>query len=190
MKILKEAKDKLPTTFIANFISTGWSTIGLLKDDKEAISKTFSGTKQAEEIIQDLIDAYTIAVARMTNIMNNKDYLDFDENAILEKADKKGLSEDLNININIDNNGDSEPTICPEDIKLNDEPIEITPVVAEPDDDLFIFSEDDFKVDNGPEPQITTTDSYLCDFDDVKPNNAPLTDQDIEDLQRKLGIIK
>ena len=195
MKILKETKERIPETFLANFISNGWSTIGLLKDDIKAIHTSFSGTKKIEEILNDLADAYTIAVARMTKIMNTKDYLDFDEEA-LENIDKKGLSEDLDINVNIDKVNEIELEVKPDNLEI-EKPIKEpdtteAEILADTDNDFLIFNEKDFDdipgeteaPDKEPIKKIDA-DDWLCDFDDPDPKEKRITDEELDKLYQK-----
>lgn len=198
MKILKETKERVPETFIANFISNGWSTIGLLKDDIKAIHASFSGTKKVEEILNDLVNEYTIAVARMTKIMEDKDYLDFDAEA-LEKADKKGLSEDLDINVNIDKVDEIELEVKPDNLDI-EEPATATiepdvaeaEILADTDNDFLIFDEKDFddipgeteEPDKEPIKKVDT-DDWLCDFDEPDPNEKRITDEELDKLYQK-----
>lgn len=78
MKILKESKENLPITFLTNFVSEGWSKVGELKDQKEALSAEFKGTKKIEELLQDLIDAYLVCIGQIEQHLAAKDYLDTD----------------------------------------------------------------------------------------------------------------
>lgn len=198
MKILKETKERVPETFIANFISNGWSTIGLLKDDIKAIHASFSGTKKVEEILNDLVNEYTIAVARMTKIMEDKDYLDFDAE-VLEKADKKGLSEDLDINVNIDKVDEIELEVKPDNLDIEEpattaiEPdIAEAEILADTDNDFLIFDEKDFddipgeteEPDKEPIKKVDT-DDWLCDFDEPDPNEKRITDEELDKLYQK-----
>ena len=198
MKILKETKERVPETFIANFISNGWSTIGLLKDDIKAIHASFSGTKKVEEILNDLVNEYTIAVARMTKIMEDKDYLDFDAEA-LEKADKKGLSEDLDINVNIDKVDEIELEVKPDNLDIEEpattaiEPdIAEAEILADTDNDFLIFDEKDFddipgeteELDKEPIKKVDC-DDWLCDFDEPDPNEKRITDEELDKLYQK-----
>ena len=64
MKI-QESKEKLPITFITSFIKTGWEMIGNLTADVDAIKANYAKTGDIAEIIQDVVDAYTVAVSRI-----------------------------------------------------------------------------------------------------------------------------
>lgn len=175
-------KEKLPITYLTDFTSNGWSTIGNLKADKEAIVASYSGTSKIEEVIQDLIDAYTIAVAQMTTIASSKEYLDSPEN-IKENLKTKALSEDLNINITIsednkDNFDDdifeidlSEPEIDANENELINTPLE--PIIL---DDDFGYDEEDIE-EGEREPLLPNDDDYI-DFsvdDDVVSGDSVAT---------------
>jgi len=150
MKI-QESKEKLPITFITNFIETGWNIIGNLKADKDAISSSYSKTKEVNEIIQDVIDAYTVAVSRMTGVVQDKDYLDYEINDLteqVEKAKSKALSEGYlneDVNINIDN------------VNVNVDSNKET-------EDDFNFEDDDWCVDFSADDDPVATDDLICDF--------------------------
>lgn len=172
-------KEKLPITYLTDFTSNGWSTIGNLKADKEAIAASYSGTSKIEEVIQDLIDAYTIAVAQMTTIASSKEYLDSPEN-IKENLKTKTLSEDLNVNITIsdDNKDDdifeidlSEPEIGANENELMNTPLE--PIILDND---FGYDEEDIE-EVEREPLLPDDDDYI-DFsvdDDVVSGDAVVT---------------
>ena len=46
MAELKEAKEKLPISFLTDFVSRGWDDVGYLKETIKSISESFSGTKK------------------------------------------------------------------------------------------------------------------------------------------------
>ena len=94
---LKEAKEKLPISFLTDFISRGWDDVGYLKETIKSISENFSGTKEIEGLLQDLIDAYLVCIGQLELHLGEKNYLDIPEEA-------KKLEEDLAITIN--DNGD------------------------------------------------------------------------------------
>lgn len=43
------AKEKLPVSFLTDFISRGWDDVGYLKETIKSIGENFSGTKKVEE---------------------------------------------------------------------------------------------------------------------------------------------
>jgi len=94
MAELKEAKEKLPISFLTDFVSRGWDDVGYLKETIKSISESFSGTKKVEELLQTLVDAYLVCIGQLELHLQAKDYLDTDL--------KENLAED--VDIHIDNN--------------------------------------------------------------------------------------
>ena len=88
-------KETLPLDFIAAFVSKGWEEVGNLKAQIEGIKQTFSGTQKVSKILQDLIDAYLIAIGQMELYIDKKDYLDLPDTEEL----KEQLIEDLAVEI-------------------------------------------------------------------------------------------
>jgi hypothetical protein len=86
--VLNEAKEKLPVSFLTDFISKGWEEVGYLKADIEAIKEAYSGTGKIEELIQGLIDAYLVCIGQMELHLNDKNYLDYPEDSGLAKKDR------------------------------------------------------------------------------------------------------
>lgn len=156
MKILKEAKENLPVSFLTNFVSESWEKLGNLKDSKEAISKMYAGTKKVEDIMQDLIDAYYICISQLEKHLSDKDYLDVSDEAAEEV--KETLKED--VEINIENVTITEPKVdVVETPETEETPVEISvPEIAEPEtiDDVPERVKDDdafeYFVDNFPDP--------------------------------------
>lgn len=81
--INESKKEPLPATFLTTFVSDGWNTISRLRSDIEAIKKEFTGTKKAEIILDNLITAYLVAVGQAEACLENKNYLDFSRDEIL-----------------------------------------------------------------------------------------------------------
>ena len=91
MKILKEAKKEiLPVDFVAGFISRSWEEVASLKSSIAGIKQTFSGTKDIESILEELLDAYLITIGQLQQILENKDI-------VIPEANKK-LKEELEKN--------------------------------------------------------------------------------------------
>lgn len=88
---LNEAKEKLPISFLTDFVSRGWDDIGYLKETIKSISENFSGTKKVEELLQALVDAYLVCIGQLELHLQDKDYLDADL--------KEGLNESVDIHI-------------------------------------------------------------------------------------------
>lgn len=88
---LNEAKEKLPISFLTDFVSRGWDDIGYLKETIKSINENFSGTKKVEELLQALVDAYLVCIGQLELHLQDKDYLDADL--------KEGLKESVDIHI-------------------------------------------------------------------------------------------
>lgn len=74
MKILKEAKKELlPVEFVANFISQSWDEVANLKASISGLKQSFTGTKEIEKILEDLLDAYLIAIGQLQQSLEKKD---------------------------------------------------------------------------------------------------------------------
>lgn len=91
---LTESKEKLPISFLTDFVSRGWDDVGYLKETIKSISESFSGTKKVEELLQALVDAYLVCIGQLEAHLQAKDYLDTD-------LDSK-LTEDVDIHIDGD----------------------------------------------------------------------------------------
>ena len=92
---LTESKEKLPISFLTDFVSRGWDDVGYLKETIKSISESFSGTKKVEELLQALVDAYLVCIGQLEQHLQAKDYLDTE---IGEK-----LEEDLEIKVDSEN---------------------------------------------------------------------------------------
>ena len=74
MKILKEAKKEiLPIDFIAGFISKSWDEVANLKANISGLKQAFTGTEEIENILDDLLDAYLIAIGQLQQNLEKKD---------------------------------------------------------------------------------------------------------------------
>ena len=91
---LTESKEKLPISFLTDFVSRGWDDVGYLKETIKSISESFSGTKKVEELLRALVDAYLVCIGQLEAHLQAKDYLDTD-------LDNK-LTEDIDIHIDSD----------------------------------------------------------------------------------------
>ena len=72
-------KEKLPVSFITDFISSGWDSVGYLKANIEAIEEAYTGTKKITDLIQALSDAYLICIGQMEDLLERDDYIDYPE---------------------------------------------------------------------------------------------------------------
>jgi len=109
MRIIHESKEKLPVDFMTQFVSKGWEEIGNLKASRDAIKKEFKDTKNVEKIIQDLEDAYLVAVGQMELFLNDKNYVDIPEKSelkedLLEFYPDTAIQSSYNKPVNIDRN--------------------------------------------------------------------------------------
>lgn len=183
MKILKEAKEDLPISFLTNFVSKSWDQVGELKEEIKAINKSFKGTAKVEKVLQDLVDSYLICIGQVELYLEKQDYLEYPETKVEES-----LTEDLDKEqtIIIDN-GESTEEIADEmkDIDFAGD-IDIKPILIDDDEiaiDAVKMSQNDenIEIELVPEEQAEATESfdYFCDFDEPDLSEKPLTDADL-----------
>jgi len=194
--VLNEAKEKLPVSFLTDFISKGWEEVGYLKADIEAIKEAYSGTGKIEELIQGLIDAYLVCIGQMELHLNDKNYLDYPEDSGLAKkeslseavelkveADKIEIETEPETVVNIDETGDKitieEPVEAPCEGPACDIPpaeVEIEPVIDDnPLDKPFEFDAPEAEgVRKFEKPEVA---DFFVDFDD--PVGEPVSEKDL-----------
>ncbi len=198
MKVtLKESKEQLPLSFLTDFVSRGWENIGMLKQEIAAIKEEFSGTKKVEELLQNLVDAYLICVGQLELHMQNKDYLDFPD-----EAKEESLKEDLSLKESEEETEDDEKieaeevldvlkdkidihgeddmiTIAEKGQLENPEAPKIETEVTEDEFDALAqeFHDAEAEEKNDPKDEIKEDFEYFCDFDE--PTGEALTDADI-----------
>lgn len=160
MKILKEAKENLPIAFLTDFISKGWEEVGYLKADIEAIKETYKGTKNIEELIQNLIDAYLVCIGQLEAHLQDKNYIEYPEESGL-------LKEDF-------------------DIKVKEDSIEIVSeenLAVENQDDKVIITELEDEEDKAEvaTKEVKDEDSfeYFVDFEDPDMSEPRITDKEL-----------
>jgi hypothetical protein len=156
MKILNEAKENLPISFLTDFISKGWEEVGYLKADIEAIKQSFKGTKKVEELIQSLVDAYLVCIGQLEAHIHDKNYIEYPEESGLGETKKETLEEDLNITVNT------------EKIEVKVEPEQVEEI-------------EEIKVTKNPETKEKDIEEfeYFVDFDEPDLTQPKLTDDDL-----------
>lgn len=65
MEKLNESKEKLPADYLMQFVSRGWEEVGNYQSELTALKSEFKDVGWITDIIQDLIDAYTIAIGQV-----------------------------------------------------------------------------------------------------------------------------
>ena len=193
---LTESKEKLPISFLTDFVSRGWDDIGYLKETIKSISESFSGTKKVEDLLQALVDAYLVCIGQLEAHLQAKDYLDTD-------IDNK-LTEDVDIHIDgnevsiTDDNGEKVATVPVESAaeETPDEcegpecdvpPAEVEiPTVVEPAEEPIAADNGEFNTPfefDAPEadgvrkfekPEVA---DFFVDFDD--PVGEPITEKEL-----------
>ena len=193
---LTESKEKLPISFLTDFVSRGWDDVGYLKETIKSISESFSGTKKVEDLLQALVDAYLVCIGQLEAHLQAKDYLDTD-------IDNK-LTEDVDIHIDgnevsiTDDNGEKVATVPVESAaeETPDEcegpecdvpPAEVEiPTVVEPAEEPIAADNGEFNTPfefDAPEadgvrkfekPEVA---DFFVDFDD--PVGEPITEKDL-----------
>ena len=154
MKILNEAKENLPVSFLTDFISKGWEEVGYLKADIEAIKETFTGTQQVEDLIQDLIDAYLVCIGQLEAHINDKNYIEYPEESGLGET----LKEDLEI------------TVKEDSVEIKSE----EPVIVEEKEDTIVILQD-----KAEDEEVVEEFEYFVDFDEPDLTQPKLTDKDL-----------
>ena len=193
---LTESKEKLPISFLTDFVSRGWDDVGYLKETIKSISESFSGTKKVEELLQALVDAYLVCIGQLEAHLQAKDYLDTD-------IDSK-LTEDVDIHIDgdevsiTDDSGEKVATV-PVESAAEETPVECEgpecdvpsakveiPTVVEPAEEPIAADNGEFNTPfefDAPEadgvrkfekPEVA---DFFVDFDD--PVGEPITEKEL-----------
>ena len=193
---LTESKEKLPISFLTDFVSRGWDDVGYLKETIKSISESFSGTKKVEELLQALVDAYLVCIGQLEAHLQAKDYLDTD-------LDSK-LTEDVDIHIDgdevsiTDDSGEKVATV-PVESATEETPVECEgpecdvppaeveiPAVVEPAEEPIAADNGEFNTSfefDAPEadgvrkfekPEVA---DFFVDFDD--PVGEPITEKEL-----------
>ena len=193
---LTESKEKLPISFLTDFVSRGWDDVGYLKETIKSISESFSGTKKVEELLQALVDAYLVCIGQLEAHLQAKDYLDTD-------LDSK-LTEDVDIHIDGDevsitnDNGEKVATV-PVESAAEETPAECEgpecdvppaeveiPTVVEPAEEPIAADNGEFNtpfefdateadgVRKFEKPEVA---DFFVDFDD--PVGEPITEKEL-----------
>ena len=188
---LTESKEKLPISFLTDFVSRGWDDVGYLKETIKSISESFSGTKKVEELLQALVDAYLVCIGQLEAHLQAKDYLDTD-------IDNK-LTEDVDIHIegnevHIADNSGEEVAIIPVEPAAEETPAEEVvppvevemPTVVEPTEEPIAADDGEFNTPfefDAPEadgvrkfekPEVA---DFFVDFDE--PVGEPITEKEL-----------
>ena len=170
MKILKEAKEKLPVSFLTDFVSRSWDDVGYLKETIAAIKDVYSGTEEIEELLNSLIDAYLVCIGQLEAHLHDNKYIEFPE--------ESKLNEDININI------------TPEEVKISDnsgEEVGIIPLEPEkPAEEKPTEAQAEIKEPEEAKKELPDTEfDFFVDFDEPAPViGSPMTDEEIEKLQK------
>ena len=193
---LTESKEKLPISFLTDFVSRGWDDVGYLKETIKSISESFSGTKKVEELLQALVDAYLVCIGQLEAHLQAKDYLDTD-------LDSK-LTEDVDIHIDgdevsiTDDSGEKVATV-PVESAAEETPVECEgpecdvppaeveiPAVVEPTEEPITADNGEFNTPfefDAPEadgvrkfekPEVA---DFFVDFDE--PIGEPITEKEL-----------
>lgn len=180
MEILKESKEKLPIDFITQFISKGWEEVGNIKASIDAIKQSFTNTKEVAEVLQELSDAYLIAIGQLQGILQDKKYVEVPEetNGSLKEALNEELPDAKVLGLDKPEEKVEKPapveeeTLAPE---LPEEDIPEEDVKEALNEDVTIIINDN---DNDTaKPEFEGAFDYFCDFDDPEPTEERLHDQ-------------
>lgn len=107
--ILTEQKEEMPISFLTTFVSDGWSEVGNLKEEIVGIKSTFKNSSKVIDILQDLLDAYLVAIGQAELYLQNKDYIDIPEieeaspvQEVLTSPNAEIITEKIEPEINLD----------------------------------------------------------------------------------------
>ena len=197
------AKEKLPVSFLTDFISRGWDDVGYLKETIKSIGENFSGTKKVEELLNNLLDAYLVCIGQLELHVSAKDYLDMPEEAkenlkeaieVKIEGDQIEITTEPDTVVAVDEQGDKiminnegahleEPCEGPEcEIPPVVNPVEPVEVPAEPiaaDDGEFNtpFEFDAPEAEGVRQFEKPEVADFFVDFDD--PVGEPVTEKDL-----------
>ena len=188
---LTEAKEKLPISFLTDFVSRGWDDVGYLKETINSIKENFSGTKKVEELLQALIDAYLVCIGQLELHLQQKDYLDTEDIKDLKEA----------VDIHIDGNevtiadaSGEDVAVIPVNPEAETAPIEtpvcdgpecevppaevnIEPIVADDGEFNTPFEFDAPEAENVRKFEKPEVADFFVDFDD--PVGEPVTEKEL-----------
>ena len=193
---LNESKEKLPVSFLTDFVSRGWDDVGYLKETIKSISESFSGTKKVEELLQALVDAYLVCIGQLEAHLQAKDYLDTDlDNKLTEDVDIHIDGDEVHITddsgeevatIPVESAAEETPAEC-EGPECDVPPAEVEiPTVVEPEEEPIAADDGEFNTPfefDAPEadgvrkfekPEVA---DFFVDFDD--PTGEPVTEKDL-----------
>ena len=193
---LTESKEKLPISFLTDFVSRGWDDVGYLKETIKSISESFSGTKKVEELLQALVDAYLVCIGQLEAHLQAKDYLDTDlDNKLTEDVDIHIDGNEVHITddsgeevatVPVESATEETPTECegPE-CEVPSVEVEI-PTVVEPEEESIAADDGEFNTPfefDAPEadsvrkfekPEVA---DFFVDFDE--PIGEPITEKEL-----------
>lgn len=176
MKILKENKEKLPISFLTDFISKSWEEVGYLKADIEAIKQSFKGTKDIEDLIQNLIDAYLVCIGQLEAHISDKNYMEYPEESGLTKLEEdfelKVSNEGELVEIKADNLADYE-------VKEEENKIVLLADNQEVSEEE-IEKESEEVEEKTPAKEVDAFE-YFVDFDEPDMSEPRITDKDLYD---------
>ena len=193
---LNESKEKLPISFLTDFVSRGWDDVGYLKETIKSISESFSGTKKVEELLQALVDAYLVCIGQLEAHLQAKDYLDTDlDNKLTEDVDIHIDGDEVSITndngekvatVPVESAAEETPAEC-EGSECDVPPAEVEiPAVVEPAEEPIAADNGEFNTPfefDAPEadgvrkfekPEVA---DFFVDFDD--PVGEPITEKDL-----------
>ena len=193
---LTESKEKLPISFLTDFVSRGWDDVGYLKETIKSISESFSGTKKVEELLQALVDAYLVCIGQLEAHLQAKDYLDTDlDNKLTEDVDIHIDGDEVSITndkgekvatVPVESAAEETPDEC-EGQECDVPPAEVEiPAVVEPKEEPIATDNGEFNTPfefDAPEaegarkfekPEVA---DFFVDFDD--PVGEPVTEKDL-----------
>lgn len=193
---LTESKEKLPISFLTDFVSRGWDDVGYLKETIKSISESFSGTKKVEELLQALVDAYLVCIGQLEAHLQAKDYLDTDLDSKLTEdvdihidGDEVSITDDSGekvATVPVESAAEEKPAEC-EGPECDIPPAEVEiPAVVEPAEEPIAADNGEFntpfefdapKADGIRKFEKPEVADFFVDFDD--PIGEPITEKEL-----------
>lgn len=76
---MAEKKQEIFIDILTQYLSNWWSTIGMLKTDINSLPKQFKNTKELINILENLLDAYAVAIANTESLLEENFDINFDD---------------------------------------------------------------------------------------------------------------
>ena len=165
-------KTELPADIVTGQVSDMWAQIGNLKAMNKSLSHDFLKSGRVVAILQDLLDAYLVAVGQLELHLHDNNFLGDSENDSEDIADAARLT----VEKGEEGQEESAKEESPEDEKFPDAKFEVKPEIkGEPEVSGWRFD----KISTENKPTVKVEPSNEFDFDFPAPSSEKLTDKDL-----------